>query len=62
MMDTPQQPALPNLPTPSAPPPMFGQAPQGKKPKAKSQQTTFLGSDAVPQSPGGIQGKTLMGQ
>jgi hypothetical protein len=40
---------------------MFGQNPAGKKPKPKSQQPTFLGSEATPVQ-GQLGQKTLMGQ
>ena len=56
--DTPQQVQMPNAPTP---PPVFASDPLGRKPKTKSQQTTFLGSAMVPtaaQTPG----KSLLGQ
>ena len=62
---TPSQPSqvLPSLPAAPTPPPAFGVDP-GTKPKAKSQNTTFLGASATAnpsQSAGGV-GKTLLGQ
>lgn len=52
--------ALPTLP--SAPtPPILAAGPQGSKPKKKSMQTTFLGSQDLP-TPGSSPGKTLLGQ
>ena len=49
---------LPKLEGP--PPPVL--APQGKKPKAQSNRTTFLGSDATPgPASGNFGGKTLLG-
>lgn len=57
---TPSAP-LPNLPAAVAPPPTFGTAPQGTKPKAKNTTSTFLGSQDVA-SPGNLAGKTLVGQ
>lgn len=38
------------------------QAPQGQKPKAKSQSPTFLGSAAAPSMGNAQSGKTLLGQ
>lgn len=56
-----QQPVQPALP--AAPPPVL--APQGAKPKKKSQQTTFLGGDSTPAGAavpsGNMGGKTLLG-
>jgi hypothetical protein len=57
---TPQQ-ALPQLPASVPPPPVFGSAPQGKKPGVKSSQPTFLGSDTMA-SPGNLGGKKLVGE
>lgn len=57
---TPSAP-LPTLPTAVAPPPTFGAAPQGTKPKAKNQTATFLGSQDIA-SPGNLAGKQLVGQ
>lgn len=54
----PQPPAVPSAPPP---PPVLGQAPQGKKPQAKSQQTSFLGTGDVPAAANKGQ-KTLLGQ
>ena len=56
--DTPSPPSLPAAPPP---PPMFGaKDPKGKKPKAVSQQPTFLGSATMPT--GAMLGtKTLLG-
>lgn len=46
---------------PDAAPPVF--SPQGSKPGAKSQRTSFLGSEATPQmNSGGNMAKTLLGQ
>lgn len=53
-----QQAPVPKLP--EAAPPVLG--PQGSKPNAKSQRTSFLGSDATPMSSGGNMQKTLLGQ
>lgn len=57
------KPATPQVPSPvlpEAPPPVL--APQGTKPKAKNQNTTFLGSADIANSPGGGGSKTLLGQ
>ncbi len=62
---TPASPSLPAIGAGPTPPPVFASDPQGQKPKAKSQNTTFLGSGSTPSaSPwgGGIQGKSLLGQ
>lgn len=61
MFDTPSTPQLPVPPAAAAPPPMFGAAPQGKKPKQQSMQPTFLGEGAKPLQ-GQLGQKTLMGQ
>lgn len=54
-------PDLPSVQQAPPPPPMFGERqPMGKK-KPKSQQQTFLGSEAAP-SPDQLGGKTLLGQ
>lgn len=57
-----QQP-LPQLPNAPALPPVFGAQPAGtaQKPKAKSQNTTFLGANATANPAGGT-GKSLLGQ
>lgn len=57
---TPDTPALPVPPAAAQAPPMFGSQPQGKKPKAKSQTPTFLGSEAVA-NPSNTGQKTLLG-
>lgn len=58
----PPQPSLPTTPSTPMQPPMFGeQSPAGKKPKAKSQQTSFLGSETVP-SASQLGQKTLLGE
>lgn len=56
---TPAAPALPAT-TPS-PPPAFGNAPQGSKPKAKASQPTFLGAELTA-NPANTGQKTLLGQ
>ena len=45
--DQPQQ-ALPQLPNAPPPPPVFGQAPLGKKPGVKNQTPSFLGAQMLP--------------
>ena len=59
----PTPPPLPAVPTPSAPPPLFGaqQTPAAKKPGAKPFNPTFLGSAMTPQ-PNQLGAKTLLGQ
>jgi hypothetical protein len=57
---TPQQ-ALPALPAAVPSPPVFGAAPQGKKPGAKNPTPTFLGA-ADMASPANLGGKQLVGQ
>lgn len=57
MTDAPPQPAVPVAPSA---PPMFGQAPQGQKPKGKSFTPSFLGSAMTPQA-GQLGTKTLLG-
>lgn len=54
--------ALPNMPTPSSPPPLFGASQQspGQKPRRASFFPTFLGSGDVP-SAGQLGQKTLLG-
>lgn len=58
------KPDTPQIPAPQQPgqaPPVL--SPQGSKPGAKNQRTSFLGTDATPQAPmGGGVGKTLLGQ
>lgn len=61
MMSAPEMPSFPVPPVAAQAPPMFGANPQGKKPKPKSQQTTFLGSEASPVQ-GQLGQKTLLGQ
>lgn len=57
----PEAQAIPAPQQPAAPPPVL--APQGTKPGAKNQRTSFLGADAMPQqNTGGAMGKTLLGQ
>ncbi len=57
--DSPQQ-ALPQLPNAPPPPPIFGQAPLGKKPGQKSSTPSFLGTQALPaqgsSAPAALQG------
>lgn len=56
--------ATPQLPQPPAappPPPLFGMGQGQKKPKAQSQQTTFLGTQAMA-NPTNTGQKTLIGQ
>lgn len=52
--------SIPAPQQPAQPPPVL--SPQGTKPGAKNQRSTFLGADSTPQStmPGGG-GKTLLG-
>jgi len=47
---TPSEPAqaLPQLPNAPAPPPVFGQAPVGKKPGVKNQTPSFLNAATLP--------------
>lgn len=52
--------ALPKIGKSPDMPPVFGQNPANKKPKAKGSQTTFLGTDAVPDASSRGQ-KTLIG-
>ena len=61
--DSAPTPALPTLPTAPTPPPMFGarQPGQKKKPKPKSMQPTFLGSEAQA-NPANTGQKQLLGQ
>ena len=61
-MSPPPAPAAPVLPaTTPAPPPAFGLAPMGQKPKAASSQPTVLGGQLTA-SPAQQGGKTLLGQ
>ena len=60
---SPSQVAPPALPPAPPPAPVFGNSPVGSKPQARSTQTTFIGSAALPppsQSNAGF--KTLLGQ
>jgi len=52
---------MPKMPTAPAPAPTFGLTPTGKKPSAKSNQTTYLGTEATP-SLAQSGWKTLLGQ
>ena len=54
-------PPAPNIPDAPPPPPMFGERQAGKKQRPKSQQPTFLGSEAIPQA-SQLGSKTLLGQ
>lgn len=57
----PDSPSIPAPQQPAAAPPVL--APQGSKPGAKNQRTSFLGADSVPQQTvGGGNQKTLLGQ
>lgn len=57
--DAPMQaPAVPGSP---APPPVMGSAPTGKKPKPKSAQPSFLGTEASPGT-ANVSNKSLLGQ
>lgn len=58
--ETPQA-VLPQLPNAVPPPPVFGSAPQGKKPGIKSATPSFLGAADLP-SKANIGTKTLVGQ
>lgn len=55
----PETTQIPAPKLPEAAPPVL--APTGSKPGAKSQRTTFLGSDTAPQNAGGGGMKTLLG-
>lgn len=59
---TPSSPAQVSTPNAPTPPPVFASDPQGKKPRAKSQNTTFLGTATDAVQSGATQGKTLLGQ
>ncbi len=56
--DAPQMPTIPNAP---AAPPVLGAQPTGKKPKPKSGQPSFLGTEATPNA-AAQSNKTLLGQ
>lgn len=55
----PETPQIPVPKQPDAAPPVL--APQGTKPGAKNQRTSFLGSDALPAAGGVMGNKTLLG-
>lgn len=58
-MDSPDASTMPSLPPQPLKPPTFGER-VGKKPKAKSQQPTFLGTSVLP-TPEQIGSKTFLG-